>query len=220
MTDLRGLFITGTDTGVGKTRVSVARVETLEKRGHRVAAMKPVASGALQTPTGLRNEDAQQLQAVASVAAPYEWVNPYCFAPAVAPHLAARAAGISIELEQIIETHRALAAQADWVIVEGVGGWNVPLGEQLTTVDLAATLRWPVVLVVGLRLGCLNHALLTADAIGASGLPLAGWIANCIDPRCSEADALIEDLERRLPAPRRGTVPWQGTLALQNWPPT
>jgi len=219
MISAQGLFITGTDTGVGKTRVSVTLVETLKARGQRVAAMKPVASGASATAAGLRNDDAQHLQAAASVAAPYETVNPYCFAPAVAPHLAARAAGLSIEVSRIVAAHRTLAAQADWVIVEGVGGWKVPLGEAITTVDLAAALGWPVVLVVGIRLGCLNHALLTADAIGASGLPFAGWIANYIDPHCAEADALIEDLERRLPAPRRGTMRWQETLVLRGtWP--
>lgn len=219
MTSTQGLFITGTDTGVGKTRVSVALVEALKSRGYRVAAMKPVASGAVETAAGLRNEDALQLCAAASVAAPYPTVNPYCFAPAMAPHLAARAAGVSIRLRHIQETHATLAAQADWIIVEGVGGWKVPLGETITTVDLATHLGWPVLLVVGIRLGCLNHALLTADAIAASGLPLAGWIANCVDPHCAETDALIEDLEQRLPAPRRGAMRWQGTLELQSeWP--
>lgn len=218
MSKTQGLFITGTDTGIGKTRVSVALIEALKAHGQRVVAMKPVATGAQSTPRGLRNDDAEQLQRAASEMLPYERVNPYCFVPAIAPHLAARAAGISIELQQITEAHRALAAHADWVIVEGVGGWKVPLGEHLTTVDLGVTLGWPVVMVVGIRLGCLNHALLTADAISASGLPFAGWVANFVDPRCREADALVEDLEHRLSVPRRGMLRWQGKLELRDWP--
>lgn len=218
MSTTQGLFITGTDTGVGKTRVSIALIESLKAHGQRVTAMKPVASGAQHTPAGLRNEDAEQLQRAASIAVPYEWVNPYCFAPAIAPHLAARAAGRSIELSRIIDAHDALTAQADWVIVEGVGGWKVPLGKQSTTVDLAAALGWPILLVVGLRLGCLNHALLTAEAIASSGLPFAGWVANYVDPHCSEADALAEDLDHRLSVPRRDTLLWQGKLASKDWP--
>lgn len=218
MSTTNGLFITGTDTGVGKTRVSVALMEMLKAQDKRVAGMKPIASGARLTPAGLRNEDAEQLQQAASIALPYERINPYCFAPAIAPHLAARAAGRSIDLSRIVEAHDALTAQADWVIVEGVGGWKVPLGKHFTTVDLAAALGWSVLLVVGLRLGCLNHALLTADAIAASGVALAGWVANYVDPQCSEADELAEDLDHRLSVPRHSTLPWQGTLTARDWP--
>lgn len=218
MSTTQGFFVTGTDTGIGKTRVSVALVEALKAQHQHVVAMKPIASGAQSTPTGLRNDDAEQLQQAASALLPYEWVNPYCFAPAIAPHLAARAAGVSIELSEVIAAHRALTARADWVIVEGVGGWKVPLGEQVTTVELAVSLGWPVIMVVGIRLGCLNHALLTAEAINASGLPFAGWVANYVDPHCVEAEALVDDLERRLPVPLRATLRWEGTLALRNWP--
>jgi dethiobiotin synthetase len=170
--------------------------------------MKPVASGAQTTAAGLRNEDAEQLLAASGLSAAYPQVNPYCFAPPIAPHLAARQAGMPIELPRIIDAHRQLAATVDWMVVEGVGGWCVPLGPRLTTVDLARALAWPVVLVVAVRLGCLNHALLTAQAIGQSGLKFAGWVANRCDPHCAEADALIADLTGWLPAPCLGTLPY------------
>ena len=178
----RGFFITGTDTGVGKTVCSVALARALARRGRRVAVMKPVASGALRTPQGLRSEDALALLSEATVAAPYEMVNPYCFEPPISPHLAAAEVGVRIDLARISECYGALAAQADCVIVEGAGGWLAPIGPDRAMADIAVGLALPVILVVGMRLGCLNHALLSYESIRARAAKFAGWVANGIDP--------------------------------------
>ena len=193
----QGFFVAGTDTGVGKTRVAAALIRALVKQGLRVAAMKPVAAGACATDTGLRNADALALAAAANVEAPYEMVNPYCFAPAVSPHIAAREAGVIVEPDVVRRHFDLLAARADCVVVEGAGGWLAPIGERQTMADIAVALGLPVLLVVGLRLGCLSHALLTARAIREDGLPLAGWIGNHVDPafeRGSENVATLEQL--------------------------
>ena len=182
MSSVPGLFVTGTDTGVGKTYCAVRLTRALASRGLRVAVMKPVAAGASATLEGLRNDDALALLAAASAPAGYATVNPYCLPAPVSPHLAAAACGIEITLAPILEAYASLAGAADAVVVEGAGGWLVPLGPRLTMADLACALGLPVVLVVGLRLGCLNHAALSAQAIRASGLALAGWIGNAIDP--------------------------------------
>lgn len=197
----RGYFVTGTDTGVGKTVVACALLKAYAARGLRAVGMKPVAAGAEAAAAGLKHEDVERLMAAASVAAARELVNPYCFAPPIAPHIAAREAGVTIDPVRIEGCLRALAALADIVIVEGVGGFRVPLGPATDTAQLAARLALPVVLVVGMRLGCLNHALLTADAIAARGLRLAGWIANHIDPRMAAADANVRALETLIAAP-------------------
>lgn len=197
----KGFFVTGTDTGVGKTLVTCALLYAFRARGKRVIGMKPVAAGAEETAAGLRNEDVERLIAASSVAAPRAAINPYCFLPPVAPHLAARAAGVDIELETIRRAYVGLAALADVVIVEGVGGFRVPLGARADGADLAAVLALPVVLVVGMRLGCLNHALLTAEAIRARGLDLAGWVANHIDGHMALADENVAVLAGRLSAP-------------------
>ena len=178
----RGFFITGTDTGVGKTVCSAALARALARRSARVAVMKPVASGALLTPQGLRSEDALRLMAEASVAAPYETVNPYCFEPPISPHIAAAEAGVRIDLRRIGACYAALAAQADVVIVEGAGGWLAPLGPDSAMADIPRSLALPVILVVGMRLGCLNHALLSHESIRSHGAKFAGWVANGIDP--------------------------------------
>lgn len=178
----QGYFITGTDTGVGKTVVAAALTRALVAAGRRVAVMKPVASGAEPVAQGARNADALELIAAANVSAPYEWVNPYCFLPAIAPHIAAHEAGVAIDLGVIRGRYDALAARADQVIVEGAGGWLAPLSADLGMADLAATLEVPVILVVGLRLGCLNHALLSRESIRAHGAGFAGWVANSVDP--------------------------------------
>ena len=178
-----GYFITGTDTGIGKTVVTLGLMRWLQDRGRRVAAMKPVASGCERTPQGLRNEDALQLQQQASMPLDYDVVNPYAFEPPIAPHIAASQAGVQIELDIIRQGVRLLAEHADLVCVEGVGGWLVPLNGEESVADLAVSLGLGVVLVVGMRLGCLNHALLTAQAIQASGASLAGWVANCLPPK-------------------------------------
>lgn len=196
----RGLFICGTDTGVGKTYISTWLIRTLRDAGMRVAGMKPVASGARIVNGELINDDALQLQQAANVQCTYATVNPYCFAPAIAPHLAAQETGTEIDIDFIEQNYRKLSAQADVVIVEGVGGWSVPINDTQTMADVVSVLQLPVIMVVGMRLGCLNHALLTAQAIAQSGNRLAGWIANVIEPDMARLDANIASLEARLHA--------------------
>ncbi|MDA1107289.1 MAG: dethiobiotin synthase [Proteobacteria bacterium] len=203
----RGFFITGTDTGVGKTQVALGLLSAFIATGQRTAAMKPVASGVIETPAGPRNEDALLLQRQASVALAYDVVNPYLFAAPIAPHLAAQREGRRIEIAHIKQVFDAIAAQAECVMVEGVGGWCVPLNEHETSADLAAALGLPVVLVVGMRLGCLNHALLTCASIARYGVPLAGWVANVITPEFAELEENVAALEERIPAPLLGVVP-------------
>ena len=193
--------MTGTDTGVGKTLVACALLRAYAGRGLRAVGMKPVACGAEPGGSGLVNDDVERLIAAGNVSAPREHVNPYCFAPPIAPHIAARQAGVTISFDRIEDSFRALAARAQVVVVEGVGGFRVPLGSDLDTVQLAARLALPVVLVVGMRLGCLNHALLTADAIAARGLRLVGWVANHIDPSMIAADDNVRTLEALIAAP-------------------
>ncbi|MBW4052792.1 MAG: dethiobiotin synthase [Proteobacteria bacterium] len=194
----KSIFVTGTDTGVGKTVVAAALTRALVARGVRVAVMKPVASGSDPTPEGLRNCDALALMAAANVAAPYEVVNPYCFAPPISPHIAAREAGIAIELALLRSRFATLAAASDCVIVEGAGGWLAPISDTAAMADLAAALSLPVLLVVGLRLGCLNHALLSRESLGTRGAAFAGWIANAIDPHFERAAENLATLTARL----------------------
>ena len=208
----RGFFITGTDTGVGKTWVTLGLLNALAAVGYRTAAMKPVASGVIETPHGLRNEDALLLQQHASVPLTYDVVNPYLFVPPIAPHLAAQRAGRRIEIAHIKKVFDEIAAQADCVVVEGAGGWCVPLNEHETIADLAVALGLPVVLVVGMRLGCLNHALLTCESIARCGAPLAGWVANTVTPEFAEIEENIAALEERITAPLIGVVPYLPTL--------
>jgi dethiobiotin synthetase len=197
----RGLFVTGTDTGVGKTLVACALLRAFAARGLRALGMKPVASGARPAPQGLVNEDVEQLAAAGNVHAAPSEINPYCFEPPIAPHIAAQRAGVTIELARIESAFRALAARADVVVVEGVGGFLVPLAPHRDTAQLAQRLALPVVLVVGMRLGCLNHALLTLEAIAARGLALAGWVANHVDPGMAAAEENVRALAQRIPAP-------------------
>lgn len=216
MIDLNhSVFVTGTDTGVGKTRVAVTLLRQWAAQGLAVAGLKPVAAGAQLTPAGWRNDDALALAAAASLPLPYELVNPYCLPLATAPHLAAAAIGQQLDPAWLVAQCRAAAAGADRVVVEGAGGWLVPLAEPAapgrtgpTLADVAVALQLPVLLVVGIRLGCLNHALLTAAAIAASGLPLAGWAGSVVDPHFAEADDYRLALTRRLPAPCVGWLPW------------
>jgi dethiobiotin synthetase len=201
-----GLFITGTDTEVGKTVVARLIVRALAATGVRVAVMKPVAAGSVMTAAGLRNEDAIGLMAESNVVMPYATVNPYCLPAPLSPHLAAREVGVTIELPRLQASFAALGAAADYVIVEGAGGWFAPLNEQQFVADLAAALDLPVLLVVGLRLGCLNHALLTVAAIRQRGLILGGWIANHIDPGFSRVSDNIATLARHIGVPALATV--------------
>lgn len=202
-----GCFVTGTDTGVGKTVVSVGLMRAFKDRGARVAAMKPVASGCRLHEGMLYNDDALRLQAEGSVGLPYGAVNPYAFEPPIAPHLAAADSGCRISIARIAEAFQGVAAQVETVVVEGVGGWRVPLDERDTVAELAAALRLPVVLVVGIRLGCLNHALLTVESIYRCGVALGGWVANRIDPGCERADDNVRTLCRLVPAPLLGDLP-------------
>jgi dethiobiotin synthetase len=202
----QNLFVAGTDTGVGKTWVATRLLRYLAASGLRAAGMKPVAAGADPTLDGLRNDDALALASASNVLLPYETLNPYCLADATSPHIAAKNAGISIDIGLIMERYSMIVAKSDIVIVEGAGGWLAPIGDETTMADVAAALGLPVLLVVGMRLGCISHALLTADAIRARGLHLAGWIANPVSaeflPTSVACKAYVHALEQRLPAPR------------------
>jgi len=200
----RGFFVTGTDTGVGKTRVACALLHAFAATGCSVVGMKPVAAGREDG----HFHDVTALMAASSVAAPGALVNPYAFDPAIAPHIAAARSGVAIELERITSAYASLSALADVVVVEGAGGYMIPLNQRQTSADLARALALPVVLVVGMRLGCLNHALLTRLAIAASGLACAGWVANCIDPSMDGLAENIASLEQRLDSPLLGRVPF------------
>ena len=204
---MKGWFITGTDTGVGKTFVTVGLLRYLNARGVMAAGMKPLASGCERTPDGrLRNEDALLIRDASALELPYELVNPFPFEPPVAPHIAAARAGVVIDMETILERFNMIADQADCVIVEGVGGWEVPVDDDAGMPDLAAALGLPVILVVGLRLGCINHALLTAQATRARGLQLAGWVANRVETSVDEEQAVIEAIANRIGAPMLGNI--------------
>lgn len=200
----QGYFVTGTDTGVGKTTISCALLRTFAAQGKKVVGMKPVVAGSENG----RWHDVEQLIAASNINAVREHINPYAFDPPVSPHIAAQQAGIDIDLAVIQHAYQALSNQADVVIVEGAGGFLVPLNAQQTGADLARALNLPVILVVGMRLGCLNHALLSAQAIRAAGLPLAGWVANGIDPQMMALEENIATLERRLDGPLLGVVPF------------
>lgn len=203
----KGFFITGTDTGVGKTLFSAALLHALADLGVRAAGMKPVAAGAESRDGAWVNEDVAMLAAASNVKAPAELANPYLFREAIAPHLAADHKGVAIEIPRIAAALDALAGLADVVVVEGVGGFRVPLGPRRDSADLAVRLGLPLILVVGMRLGCLNHALLTAEAIAARGLELAGWVANRIDPAMAAYDENLAALASRLPAPMLAELP-------------
>ncbi len=208
MSTPRGVFITGTDTGVGKTLVATAIVRALAASGLRVAGMKPVASGAERGPGGLRNADALALAATANVAAPYETLNPYCFEPPIAPHIAAREAGVAVDIHRVRSHFQELARQADFVVVEGAGGWQVPISGTQTLADLALALETPVILVIGLRLGALNHALLSAESIASRGARLAGWVVSHIEPEFERSAENLATLEARLQGAPLASVPF------------
>jgi len=211
---MAGLFVTGTDTDVGKTHVAVGLMAALRQRGLRVAAMKPVSAGCEwvdeEGERGLRNDDALQLSAQSSLAIPYRTLNPYAFEPAIAPHIAAQQVGVSMRLDVLQRACAEIEARAELVVVEGAGGWLVPVNARETLADLAVALGFPVVLVVGVRLGCISHALLSAESIRARGLTLAGWVANEISPQAACIEENIAALSQRLPAPLLGRVPFDG----------
>jgi dethiobiotin synthetase len=197
-------FVTGTDTGVGKTLISCALLHGFTAQEKRAVGMKPISAGC---DTDGQNEDALQLRAAGNVAVSNELSNPYCFLPAIAPHIAAQRAGVIIDFSVIAKSYQELAAQADVVIVEGAGGLLVPLNAQQDSADLVQELRLPVILVVGMRLGCLNHALLTVQAIAARGLTLAGWVANIVEVDMAAVEENVAALQQRIAAPLLGTVP-------------
>lgn len=207
MTAKTAYFITGTDTEIGKTLVSSALLHALVQTGVRAAGMKPIAAGAELRDGIWHNEDVDSLIAAANVNLPTEYISPYLFREAAAPHIAAALENVEIRLPHILSCYNHVCANADAVVVEGVGGFRVPLTEQNDTADLAQQLALPVIMVVGLRLGCLNHALLTSDAIQARGLKLAGWVANVVDLGMQHGLANMEALRARLPAPLLGCVP-------------
>jgi dethiobiotin synthetase len=203
-----GVFVTGTDTGVGKTLASAALLHGLAKRHAKVVGMKPVAAGAIQVGQGWTSEDALALRAASTVTVPPELDNPVLLPEPMSPHLAAQRAGVRIGIDHIVRCYSQLAQSADAVVVEGAGGFLVPLGDQETGADLAQALALPVVLVVGLRLGCLNHALLTAEAIRARGLRLAGWICNHIDAAMLQPEDNMAYLRAHLDAPLLADIPF------------
>lgn len=203
---MKRLFITGTDTEIGKTRVASALIRYLVAAGYRVAGMKPVASGCEMTDEGLRNDDALRLMAESNVELPYAHVNPFAYKPAIAPHIAAQEVGRPIDIEKISEL--AGIIEADYLVVEGVGGWCVPLGETSMLVDLARATADEVIIVVGMRLGCINHALLTAAQLSRDGMLLKGWIANHVDPDMHVQTENIATLRSLMPCPMLGVLPW------------
>ncbi|MBI6951157.1 dethiobiotin synthase [Pseudomonas sp. CCOS 191] len=202
-------FIAGTDTDVGKTTIAAGLLHAAMQSGLSTLAAKPVASGCMVTPRGLRNSDALALIDESSVKLPYESVNPFAFEPAIAPHVAAHEAGVVLSVPVLRDAmQQVLAQHADFTLIEGAGGWRVPLSDHANLSDLAIALKLPVILVVGVRLGCINHALLSAEAIARDGLQLAGWVANIVDPRTSRLEENLSSLAERLPAPCLGRVPW------------
>lgn len=205
----RAFFIAGTDTGVGKTYVACALLSATRRIGLTAVGMKPIAAG---VEADGRNEDVSRLLAASSIQPPPTLINPYLYDPPIAPHIAAQDAGRPIEIARIQQAFAQLQTLAEVVWVEGVGGFRVPLDDQQDTADLAVALALPVVLVVGMRLGCLNHALLTAEAIEWRGLTLAGWVANHIDPAMARFEANLATLQRRLKAPLLGVMPYGSSL--------
>ena len=206
-------FITGTDTEIGKTTVSCAIIRALVKKGLQVAAMKPVAAGAFESDGALHNEDVDALTKASNMSLPLSLTTPYLLKTPIAPHLSAELDHVVIDNHHIMSCYREIRDQADAVIVEGVGGFCVPFTDCTDSAELAVQLALPVILVVGMKLGCINHALLTAEAVRSRGLKLAGWVANTIDPRMPFCDENIHTLEARLNAPRLGTLPYLESFA-------
>jgi dethiobiotin synthetase len=204
---MKGFFITATDTGVGKTVVTLALLRGLQQQGLHVCGMKPIASGSDWHEGELRNADALAIQTQSSTSQTYRAINPYAFVEPIAPHIAAQRMGVTMQLDTLVAQAKHLADAHDLLLVEGVGGWQVPLTESLMLDDLARALSLPVILVVGLRLGCINHALLTQDAIQRSGLPLHGWVANTIEPDMLAFDEVLATLQANIRAPLLGLLP-------------
>ena len=205
----KAYFVTGTDTDVGKTLVAAALLAAVKQQGATSLAIKPVAAGCEVSPQGLQNDDALQLMAQMTEQLDYQQVNPVALEPAIAPHIAAQQAGQMLMLEPLI-THcqKVLKKPVDFALIEGAGGWRLPLNDREYLSGLPQALDIPVILVVGMKLGCLNHALLTAEAIEQDGLKLAGWVANCVDQNMSCFDENLQTLKQTFNAPLLGVVPW------------
>ena len=193
---------------MGKTTIALALMQYLKRAGHSVTAFKPVAAGCNNTASGLRNQDAIQLQASSSVEVDYALLNPYAYEPPIAPHIAAEKTQQPIKIDHIKQCHEKIRRLTDWTIVEGAGGWLVPINSQQTMADVAMALDIPVVVVVGMKLGCINHTLLTFDSIKQHGCQVAGWIANTVDPNMNNFDDNLAFLEQKLPAPLLATIPY------------
>ena len=215
MTKNSSYFVTGTDTGVGKTLITAALLHALAKTGLRVTGMKPIAAGAELIDGELWNEDVAMLAAASNTKLPRELTTPYLLREPAAPHIAAQLEHVPLDMQHLLDCYQKIAQQSDCVIVEGVGGFCVPINDACDTADLAVQLGLDVIMVVGLRLGCINHALLTAEAIKARGLNLVGWVANQIDINMSHQEANLQTLEQRLPAPLIGVVPWMAAVSAQ-----
>jgi dethiobiotin synthetase len=207
----QAFFITGTDTGVGKTLIATALLHLARDSGQTTLGLKPVAAGCTLVNGQWMNKDAQQLLRASSGKPDYATVNPVALREPMAPHIAAERENRSMYASELVQHCIAQLSSADFTVIEGAGGWLVPLNAQETMADIAVGIGCPVILVAGLRLGCINHTLLTAAAIAAAGLPLAGWVANHIDPDMAVADANIATLEQRLAAPLLGRVPYMDT---------
>lgn len=204
----QAFFITGTDTDAGKTSIGAGLLCAAKQQGCSTLAMKPVASGCEMTEQGLRNSDALALIAQSTVPLPYTQVNPYAFAPAIAPHIAAQEAGVELSVADLYRAAQlVLQEQADFTVIEGAGGWRVPISNTEFLSDFAIALQLPVILVVGVKLGCINHAVLSAQAILSDGLKLAGWVANVVDPNCARLAENLATLQQLMPAPCLAEVP-------------
>ncbi len=209
----RGYFIAGTDTGVGKTRVSCALLQAFRASGKRAAGMKPVATGAMRRHGGLISDDVERITLNSAQITARSVLNPYIFEPPVSPDIAAEMVGICIEIDVIVAKYRQIAAETGLVLVEGTGGWLCPIGTETTMADVAVALGLPIVLVVGLRLGCINHALLTAESIRSRGCALAGWIGNRVDPDYLLPEANLATLTRMLGAAPLALLDYQPVVA-------
>ncbi|MGB1799503.1 MAG: dethiobiotin synthase [Gammaproteobacteria bacterium] len=204
----KGFFIAGTDTGIGKTCVTVVLMQEFKKQGYKVAGMKPIASGADKKNGSLRNEDAELIQQACSEPIDYELINPVVFELPVSPHIAAKQMQQTIDLTEVADCYQQLASNNDLVIVEGVGGWRVPISDEQSMADLAKKLDLPVILVVGFRLGCINHAILTAEAIKTDGLSLFGWISNRLEEDYLLAEESLETLKKTIKSPYLANLPF------------
>jgi dethiobiotin synthetase len=206
----KGVFITGTDTGVGKTWFTVTLMEALKKQGHQTAGMKPIACGANYINGKLMNDDATLIMQHCSQPTDYELINPVVLELPVAPNIAASCVNKTIDLDQIVASYHRLAANSEKVVVEGIGGWRVPISNKISTVDLVRELSLPVIMVVGVRLGCISHALLTAEAIRADGLGLCGWVSNQLENDNPYKRETIVTLKERLACPHIADIPYTG----------